>query len=87
MKILFGARPGQYFNNSSYSTIWSQPLTPGDAAKNQLTSNPRNTVFDAKRMIGRVWEDSDLQKDIKFFPFSTVEKVLYFIEQTFYCKW
>eukprot|EP00116_Pleurobrachia_bachei_P001554 sb/3461816/ len=46
----------------------------GDAAKNQLTSNPKNTVFDAKRMIGRAWDDKHLQKDIKYFPFSTVSR-------------
>ena len=44
----------------------------GDAAKNQLTTNPTKTIFDAKRMIGRTWEDSSLQKDLKFFPFKTV---------------
>ena len=33
-----------------------------------------NTVFDAKRMIGRPWEDKSLQKDIKYFPFRTVNK-------------
>ena len=41
----------------------------GDAAKNQLTSNPENTVFDAKRLIGREWSDPNVQHDIKFFPF------------------
>lgn len=41
----------------------------GDAAKNQLTSNPENTVFDAKRMIGRTWGDTSVQQDIKYFPF------------------
>lgn len=41
----------------------------GDAAKNQLTSNPENTVFDAKRLIGRAWTDSSVQQDIKYFPF------------------
>jgi len=46
----------------------------GDAAKNQLTSNPTNTVFDAKRMIGRTWSDPAIQHDIKFFPFGTLEK-------------
>jgi len=30
----------------------------GDAAKNQLTSNPENTIFDAKRLIGREWTDN-----------------------------
>merc|ERR1711884_608128 len=46
----------------------------GDAAKNQLTTNPENTVFDAKRMIGRDWSDKAVQNDIKFYPFKTVEK-------------
>uniref|UniRef100_A0A3B4FSI1 Uncharacterized protein n=1 Tax=Pundamilia nyererei TaxID=303518 RepID=A0A3B4FSI1_9CICH len=41
----------------------------GDAAKNQLTSNPENTIFDAKRLIGRTWGDSSVQQDIKYFPF------------------
>ncbi|XP_046970813.1 endoplasmic reticulum chaperone BiP [Nymphalis io] len=46
----------------------------GDAAKNQLTTNPENTVFDAKRLIGREWSDSTVQHDVKFFPFKVVEK-------------
>jgi len=46
----------------------------GDAAKNQLTTNPENTVFDAKRMIGREWSDSAVQHDLKYFPFKVVEK-------------
>ena len=46
----------------------------GDAAKNQLTSNPENTVFDVKRLIGRTWDDSSVQKDIKFYPFKTTNK-------------
>jgi chaperone protein DnaK len=46
----------------------------GDAAKNQLTTNPENTVFDAKRMIGREWTDKAVQNDIKFYPFKVVEK-------------
>jgi heat shock protein 5 len=46
----------------------------GDAAKNQLTSNPENTVFDVKRLIGRTWDDSSVQHDKKYFPFTLVEK-------------
>ena len=46
----------------------------GDAAKNQLTSNPENTVFDVKRLIGRTWDDASVQKDIKFYPFKTTNK-------------
>nr|XP_027196633.1 endoplasmic reticulum chaperone BiP-like [Dermatophagoides pteronyssinus] len=46
----------------------------GDAAKNQLTSNPENTVFDVKRLIGREWGDPTVQSDIKFFPFKVIEK-------------
>ena len=46
----------------------------GDAAKNQLTANPTNTVFDAKRLIGREWGDKSVQHDIKYFPFKVIEK-------------
>ncbi|XP_058446548.1 endoplasmic reticulum chaperone BiP [Malaya genurostris] len=46
----------------------------GDAAKNQLTTNPENTVFDAKRLIGREYTDSTVQQDIKLLPFKVVEK-------------
>jgi molecular chaperone DnaK (HSP70) len=46
----------------------------GDGAKNQLTSNPENTVFDAKRLIGRNWDDPSVQHDLKFFPFKLVKK-------------
>jgi len=46
----------------------------GDAAKNQLTTNPENTVFDAKRLIGREFSESSVQHDLKYFPFKVVEK-------------
>ncbi|XP_069120197.1 endoplasmic reticulum chaperone BiP-like [Argopecten irradians] len=46
----------------------------GDAAKNQLTSNPENTVFDVKRMIGRTWDDKSVQNDIKSYPFKVTNK-------------
>ncbi|KAF5112080.1 hypothetical protein DV495_003569 [Geotrichum candidum] len=46
----------------------------GDAAKNQAAMNPANTVFDAKRLIGRKFTDSEVQSDIKHFPFSVIDK-------------
>ena len=46
----------------------------GDAAKNQLTLNPENTVFDAKRLVGRTWDDPSVQHDAKFFPFRLVNR-------------
>ncbi|WOO81164.1 Ribosome-associated molecular chaperone SSB1 [Vanrija pseudolonga] len=46
----------------------------GDAAKNQSAMNPRNTVFDAKRLIGRRFDDADVKKDIKHWPFTVVDK-------------
>ncbi|XP_026378695.1 heat shock 70 kDa protein 18-like [Papaver somniferum] len=44
----------------------------GDAAKNQVTMNPINTVFDAKRLIGRKINDTSVQSDIKLWPFKVV---------------
>merc|ERR1719450_1801461 len=46
----------------------------GDAAKNQAAMNPKNTVFDAKRLIGRKFSDSATQSDMKHFPFKVVSK-------------
>jgi len=46
----------------------------GDAAKNQLTTNPENTVFDAKRLIGREYTDKNVQADAKHFPFKVINK-------------
>ncbi len=41
----------------------------GDAAKNQVARNPEQTIFDAKRLIGRKFEESIVQKDMKLWPF------------------
>jgi len=46
----------------------------GDAAKNQSSLNPMNTVFDAKRLIGRKFGDEVVQKDMKHWPFRVIEK-------------
>ncbi|XP_058169902.1 heat shock protein 70 B2-like [Anopheles ziemanni] len=44
----------------------------GDAAKNQVAMNPTNTVFDAKRLIGRKYDDPKIQADLKHWPFTVV---------------
>lgn len=50
------------------------PHRVGDSAKNAFHSNPTNTVFDAKRLIGRKMDDLELKRDMKHFPFNIVDK-------------
>jgi len=45
----------------------------GEAAKNQFPSNPANTVYDVKRLIGRRVSEKEVAKDIKHFPFKVTE--------------
>lgn len=45
----------------------------GDAAMHQAAKNPENTIFDAKRLIGRVFNDPVVQSDMKHWPFKVVE--------------
>ena len=44
----------------------------GDAAKNQATSNPENTIFDVKRLIGRSFSDPVVQADRKWVPYKII---------------
>ncbi|KAI8832852.1 hypothetical protein BJ741DRAFT_535892 [Chytriomyces cf. hyalinus JEL632] len=46
----------------------------GDAAKNQAALNPINTIFDAKRLVGRWFSEQDVQNHMKHFPFKVVSK-------------
>eukprot|EP00195_Chlamydomonas_chlamydogama_P000498 CAMPEP_0202920558 /NCGR_PEP_ID=MMETSP1392-20130828/76907_1 /ASSEMBLY_ACC=CAM_ASM_000868 /TAXON_ID=225041 /ORGANISM="Chlamydomonas chlamydogama, Strain SAG 11-48b" /LENGTH=651 /DNA_ID=CAMNT_0049614061 /DNA_START=152 /DNA_END=2107 /DNA_ORIENTATION=- len=53
----------------SYVAFTETERLIGDAAKNQVAMNPINTVFDAKRLIGRKFQDPIVQSDIKLWPF------------------
>jgi heat shock protein 1/8 len=58
----------------SYVAFTDQERLIGDAAKNQVAMNPANTIFDAKRLIGRQFQDSVVQADMKHWPFKVVAK-------------
>jgi len=53
----------------SYVAFTDSERLIGDAAKNQVAMNPTNTVFDAKRLIGRKFSDPIVQSDVKLWPF------------------
>jgi len=56
----------------SYVAFTDTERLIGDAAKNQVAMNPSNTIFDAKRLIGRKFDDSTVQKDMKHWPFKVL---------------
>jgi len=56
----------------SYVAFNNSERLIGGSAKNQVATNPTNTIFDAKRMIGRKFDDAALQKDIKLWPFKVI---------------
>lgn len=56
----------------SYVAFTDAERLVGDAAKNQAALNPENTVFDAKRLIGRHFNDASVQNDMKHWPFRVV---------------
>jgi len=56
----------------SYVAFTDTERLIGDAAKNQVAMNPQNTVFDAKRLIGRRFSDASVQNDMKLWPFKVV---------------
>lgn len=58
----------------SYVSFSKHERLVGQAAKNQCARNPTNTVFDAKRLIGRKFNDPVVQADVKLWPFKVVKE-------------
>ncbi|KAI0370882.1 heat shock protein 70 [Pilatotrama ljubarskyi] len=58
----------------SWVSFTDEERLVGDSAKNAFHSNPENTVFDAKRLIGRKFDDPEVQRDMKHWPFKVVNK-------------
>nr|ACL30943.1 70 kDa heat shock protein form 3 [Rimicaris exoculata] len=58
----------------SYVAFTDTERLIGDAAKNQVAMNPNNTVFDAKRLIGRKFDEGVVQADMKHWPFDVVSE-------------
>ena len=56
----------------SYVAFTEEERLIGDAAKNQIAMNVKNTVFDAKRLIGRRFSEESVQNDMKHFPFKVI---------------
>ena len=57
----------------SYVAFTETERLIGDSAKNQASYNPENTIFDAKRLIGRRFTENTVQQDIKHWPFKVVQ--------------
>eukprot|EP00463_Aulacantha_scolymantha_P001123 TRINITY_DN178_c0_g1_i4.p1 TRINITY_DN178_c0_g1~~TRINITY_DN178_c0_g1_i4.p1 ORF type:complete len:285 (-),score=61.45 TRINITY_DN178_c0_g1_i4:79-933(-) len=58
----------------SYVAFTETERLIGEAAKNQAAMNPENTVFDAKRLIGRAFLDGTVQRDMKTWPFTVIKE-------------
>ncbi|KAK3911269.1 Heat shock 70 kDa protein cognate 4 [Frankliniella fusca] len=58
----------------SYVAFTDTERLIGDAAKNQVAMNPSNTIFDAKRLIGRKFDDTTVQSDMKHWPFTVISE-------------
>ncbi|GIZ02051.1 heat shock protein 70 B2 [Caerostris extrusa] len=58
----------------SYVAFTETERLIGDAAKSQVALNPQNTIFDAKRLIGRKYDDPKIQQDMQHWPFKVINQ-------------
>merc|ERR1712000_653321 len=61
------------FTTPSFVSFTDKERLIGEAAKNNAAMNPKNTVFDAKRLIGRRFDDPTVKKDIESWPFTIID--------------
>jgi molecular chaperone DnaK len=59
----------------------------GTPARNQMITNPKNTIYSVKRLIGRRWKDVEVQKDVNILPFEIREASKGGVEIKFGEKW
>jgi L1 cell adhesion molecule like protein len=63
---------GQY-KNPLYIAFTDTDILFGDTAKSQISRNPKNTIFDITKLIGKKYEDPDIQENIKYWPFEIIK--------------
>ncbi|XP_030833906.1 heat shock 70 kDa protein IV-like [Strongylocentrotus purpuratus] len=67
--------PNDYGNRTTPSCVafnTDREILIGEEAKNQMSKNPKNTIFDAKRLIGRQFNDEVVQSGMKHWPFTVI---------------
>ncbi len=80
MAIVEGGEPkvlenqeGQRTTPSVVAINKSGERLAGLLAKRQAVTNPENTIYSVKRLIGRRWEDAEVQRDLKLMPYKIVQ--------------
>ena len=58
----------------SYVAFTDEEKLVGESAKNQASLNPLRTIYVVKRLIGRKFEDKEVQRDMKYIPYKVVSK-------------
>ena len=60
--------------NPLYIAFTDNDILFGDDAKNQIYGNPKNTIFDITKLIGKKYEDPDIKENIKYWPFEIIKE-------------
>lgn len=68
--------PNEFGNRitPSYVAFTDEERLVGEAAKNQALIEPKRSIFVVKRLIGRKFDDSEVQRDLKWLPYDVVSK-------------